>query len=614
MAYLVDGDMENYQKANTAIMKVCEDFEPNTHFDFFQQKIKFSEEHFGKQTKETGFWYFVREQFHFYATQMDDCKAYALEAYQIFDNLEEMDVLFFRTCQLLADVETRFYDLESSEKYQIKSIEILNRLFETGKISEEEKDLHGASVNIGFGALCYYKRDFEGDIRHCQYALDTYLKYNKKEKIGGCYRSIGLANYYLTNYAKAKEYAQKGLYYEQQVVEVNSVKLVPFYSILSTIEIGRFDNVSAKKFLKKALALNLRHYGEAHFQSVHMYNKLGFIYGRMEQLDSAAFYLKKACDLWTTHFPKEYHLKIHTQQAYGIVLMAQDKPDAALEILQGSIEESRRIFGEKSHYTTTGLALVGEAYHDIEDFEKAMDSFQKSLLANTLNFDPNSPFIFPKANDFLSYGNGTFTLSRQIGLLEDYLLKEPDNIALSHQFQSATELYWRTSNERTKTNQKDDFLDSETITSRRRIGRAAVSQNAAFYKRRPKEDYLKKCFFWMEYTKSQELLFNSQESEAYKFAQIPPSLVQEEARLSQKIDSLDQNLFFRSLEKSREAAVLHLGACLPEFVMELTQHDRKMRCTRMEIQASKRKLISVHATFMQIEILQGACIKICRHA
>jgi signal transduction histidine kinase len=189
----------------------------------------------------------------------------------------------------IANLNSEIGQIYIQKDDQYKAIQHFNLAAEIMKrLPKEELNYF---IYIDIGNVYYAEKLYDAAIPYYQQALAGFQEKKDSNGINLAYRNIGISYNYLNQTDSARYYYFKALDHikDHQLEEKGIV-----YNYIAISYNKDKDYVSAIKWVKKAISLDLSSTTQAGFNSPSSLFNLGLYYESSEQLDSAMFYYKQA--------------------------------------------------------------------------------------------------------------------------------------------------------------------------------------------------------------------------------------------------------------------------------------------------------------------------------
>ncbi|MGB1308112.1 MAG: CHAT domain-containing protein [Oceanihabitans sp.] len=228
------------------------------------------------------------------------------------------------------------------------------------------------------------------------------------------------------------------------------------------------------------------------------------------------------------------------------------------------LKEAKKHLTKTHVYNSNYLNIVAEVYNAEENFEKALEALEQVLefynTSNSIKKQQNLAVTFSKIGALyakynqpekalLNYNKATTTLPKNNSTLKRRLLL---NILKQQSIALNTTFNFKKSE--TITNKAVSILDSLKPSFKNKTDKLFLIEEAFpifesgleacynLYQKTKQDSLINKAFFYTEKSKSNILLEAILSSQATSFANIPKSIIEEEAHLKSKINTIEKKL------------------------------------------------------------------------
>lgn len=339
----------------------------------------------------------------------------------------------------------------------------------------------------------------------------------------------------------AKDYVLKSIEIKKKLLGENNYKIADDYIQLGIIYESTGDYEKAQEYYFMALEIKITNFGENHPDISIIYNNLGLVAKNMKSYSNALSYFNIALDIKKANYG-DFHPEVALIYT-NIATLNFDQKDyaSAQENLERAISIIEAVFGDKNPNLVEPYLNLANIYYESLNDEQALYYFQKSLIANIIDFYDEDYNVNPKAEN---YYNLTKLLESFQGKAKAFAgkfnnTKETQNLEIS------CELYQLC----------DTLIDKIRQSTTTKTDKIAVGIKAAeIYgdaittcltanKVLPSDNYyLKMAFYFSEKNKAGTLLEAISGAQAQKFAGIPDSLLEQEKYLSEQIAYYEKQL------------------------------------------------------------------------
>jgi len=406
--------------------------------------------------------YYFNESAEYYKNQGDSgqhsrCLLYTGRIYFKLDNLAEC-IKFYNNAEsqvgssgkandlLISDIlheKGKLYftskDFEKANENYIRSIEL--RLEHNIEDTVQAKSYN--NLGLGYRNL--------GDLNRAEYFIN--LAIDLKEKIlgsnhiliarsyvnlGGIYDRLGIYEDALKLYNKAEQiyirlfgrnhrdlgaiYHNKGIIYNQnrdyEQAQYYYYAALKIYEgdynknldelLLIFNSIGKFfynsrDFDKALEYFQRGMAIALRNDPRT---VPDQYIELAFCNSQMGYINKAEEYYSNAIDMLKHYYSDSYFKLTSYYLNYGnFYLNHKNDINKAYNIINHALELNLKNFGLKHYHTSACYHDLGHLHFIQEDYARALQNFQKAIIASTKNFNDTSIYANPDNLDQVLSGN-----------------------------------------------------------------------------------------------------------------------------------------------------------------------------------------------------------------
>ncbi|WP_166158550.1 tetratricopeptide repeat protein [Neochlamydia sp. AcF84] len=211
------------------------------------------------------------------------------------------------------------------------------------------------------------------------------------------------------NLGKAEEYSSKALAIDLKLFGENHPNVARDYNNLGQIYQAQGNLNKAADYNHKALAIDLKLFGENHPNVAICYNNLGQIYQAQGNLDKAAEYSNKALAIDLKLFGENHPNVARDYNNLGAIYQAQGNLDRTVEHSNKALVIARGNLGKAEEYSSKALAIdlkffgenhpnvakdynnLGQIYQEQGDLGKAADYISKAFAISLKLFGDNHP-------------------------------------------------------------------------------------------------------------------------------------------------------------------------------------------------------------------------------
>lgn len=188
-------------------------------------------------------------------------------------------------------------------------------------------------------------------------------------------------------YDKAIEYLEQGIRIYLSTKNTDKslfMRLSIAYLNIGLIYYEKQQYNIAIQYLNKSIELKYKYnLSEIAFT----YLNLAKTYSKLNQVKSAQHYYLKSIEAFDREFGPNYYRLTSVLFDYGLFLRSIGKEQEALEVHQRALNICLKNYGEKHAYISLAYKHIGNHYFIESDFKKALQYYQKSIMAVVKNFN-----------------------------------------------------------------------------------------------------------------------------------------------------------------------------------------------------------------------------------
>lgn len=228
-------------------------------------------------------------------------------------------------------------------------------------INSDRYNLLLADVFVNKARIYGIIKDSEKAIEYLEQAIKIYLRDKSQDvsvyfRVSSAYMNLGLTFYEKKQYLIALQYLEKS------------------------------------KFLKTRYNLS---------EMALLYLNLAKTYIKLNDPQKADRYFIKSIESFNNEFGPDYYRTSSVLFDYGLFLRSQDKDKKALEILYKALNICNKNYGNKHSFVSLSYKLIGDQYYSHSYYKKALEFYQKSLIAVVKDFNDTAIFSNPKLQNVL---------------------------------------------------------------------------------------------------------------------------------------------------------------------------------------------------------------------
>jgi tetratricopeptide (TPR) repeat protein len=257
------------------------------------------------------------------------------------------------------------------------------------KYKKLEERLASRSAEDEFAAQAKGKLD-KGDLEGAEELLLKSLEKNlkfiaeKKKAAASDAFELGSLKELQLDYQSAKKY------YEQaaQIEPENPEYLNDFGRIL--VELGEHKN--AIKNFEKALAIDLKVYGDQHPKVAIRYNNLGAAWYSLGEYQKAIDYYEKALAIDLKVYGDQHPMVAIRYNNLGSAWHSLGEYQKAIDYFEKALAIDLKVYGDQHPDVAIDYNNLGSAWDSLGEYQKAIDYFEKALFIFTSVFGNNHPY------------------------------------------------------------------------------------------------------------------------------------------------------------------------------------------------------------------------------
>ena len=285
---------------------------------------------------------------------------------------------------------------------------------------------------------------------------------------------------------------------------------------------------------------------------VTIYRNLANIYYIIKQPENAFLYYDLALDASLSAFGPDHPETALTYLKFGEFLSLTGRDHEAITDLNKGLQVYQKLFGSKNPQVAAAYKYLGNHYTRKNNFEKALNCFQQSLIAGFANFNKTEAAYNPaisksEVNYFMlnSLSGKAFAL-RSLYLKNhsrtDYLVSSADAYDVSI---STIEML--------RSSYQDEDSKLLMAGNEKWIFQNAIQVNSELYNRYRDKKYLIKALELSEKSKSAVLLSNIRNLEAKEVGKIPAKLRIQENKLKEEIGLYEKLVYDEKSKANADA-------------------------------------------------------------
>ena len=264
---------------------------------------------------------------------------------------------------------------EKAEQYFLKSLKVNQEVMQAD-------DPKLALLYLNMGRFYQIVRNDSKAIEYMKRAENTYISQNQSNSVtaGLLFLNMGVIYIYTADYEKAQSYLDKSLEIILTKEPDNLADLLTLYLNMGFIAEKRGDFAISKGYYLKGLSI-----GDKLPNSVKVLRGLANVSFKMSDKTNANAYYKLALQKSIEMYGEDHPETALTYLRYGDFLsVTGDKQ--ALIYLNKSLDIYKKSFGNVNIDVSTAYNYIGSYYNRANDFQKAINFFQLSLISGFPSF------------------------------------------------------------------------------------------------------------------------------------------------------------------------------------------------------------------------------------
>lgn len=229
---------------------------------------------------------------------------------------------------------------------------------------------------------------------------------------------------YLKSYDVAEEYFGRAI----RITLKNKTRDKDFYTKLSTayLNLGLFlfetsEYQKSLDYLKKSAEMKKK-FSLSDLAMVYL--SIATTYSKIDRYDDAQLHFKKCREILISENGQNYYRLPELYFEYGQFLQINRNCDEALELYLEALSICKKNYGEKHSFTSRSYQLIGDIYFSQNDFQRALEYYQNSLISITEGFYNHDIFSNPPIDSSIFNLRLLDNLKRKSSALEMLVLQQ----------------------------------------------------------------------------------------------------------------------------------------------------------------------------------------------
>ena len=430
---------------------------------------------------------------------------------------------------------------------------------------------------------CYeLKGNYQKAAEYLQKAIDYSRKKNEPNNLSTYLNNLGNIYFKMGNYNLTLKCYEEAIYYQKMNSEIN-YNTANLYRSLSAIYFAKGDYINGFLYIDKSIDIqnqnsrknfsllcssywvksyeymklndfqnsfkNLTKVQEilqsglcTYRDSLNVYSLTAELYYRKGDYDSSLIYFKKIDDFYSQKNPFIARQSNYVYVLIGKVYLAKKEYNKALEYFNKSLDNY--VSSSKIPVLAEAYNLIGEAYYGQSLYVTALNYFDKAAACLGLeNIDGSSG-----DNQIINSSGDKIILLQAIEnqtKVYKTLFATTGNLKYLHHLNKRYLIITKLLSDLKQNLEAEDskFYWAEKSFS---LFQDAINTSIELYKKTKENSFLENAFYLSEESKTTILLNSLNDVQAKKFAGIPDSLVEEEANLKGKINTVNRLISFEN--------------------------------------------------------------------
>ncbi len=435
-------------------------------------------------------------------------------------------------------------------------------LITQGNLNEAEQLLLTINISTPYlraitqsttGFLNLNKGRYDLANENLQTALATFQSIGKSDTKEAARCLANIASYYMATgkYNKAEEYETIALQLRQKLFGESSEEVAASYNNLGTIYLNS-DPDRSLDYYEKALVTYQRIHQNNHPKLAIANTNIGMAYNQLELYGDAINSFDTAKKIWEQIYPDGHPNLAIVLRNIGTAYAKQKNQKVAEEFYEKAISIYTKAYGTKHPDLASALNSLGSLQLSNNEYDKAIATFQKSIVANAPLFNSSNLESNPIGADYYNPMVLVYSINFKAKALESKYfgrsLKLNDlktALRCIHKCDSLID------DIRHQSTDEQDKLALGTVAAEVYEVGVRVAHTTAENSINP-IPYFEKAFYFAEKSKSSVLLESIAETQAKSFAGIPQELLDQELKIKSSIAVLVQKLTQKPAEQEEK--------------------------------------------------------------
>ena len=260
-----------------------------------------------------------------------------------------------------------------------KAESIINQNIELIKFYKSDLEFDDISTFYDSASHFYSNiSNYEKALKFAKKALKYELLNNNKNNDGVLLNNIGLSYINLKNLKSGKKYLTKALNVDINLHGNYHPNIASRYNNLSLIHIENGEYTDAIELLEKALNIDINVYGDKHENVATRFINLSKCYREVSKLNKALDLIKKAHEIDLFSYGEEHPMLCYTYNAEAHIYSQMGSYKKAIETINKAIKINKKFNNGLNDKLTSDYNFKGILSAKMSDFKNAISSFIKA--------------------------------------------------------------------------------------------------------------------------------------------------------------------------------------------------------------------------------------------
>ena len=193
------------------------------------------------------------------------------------------------------------------------------------------------------------------------------------------FTELGQTHYQLGEFTKSKDYHQRALEIEINVLGAKHIDVATSYNNLGVVHKALGELEPAMDYHQQALEIQINVLGAKHIVVAGSYNNLGLVYKALGELEQAKEYHQRALEIQINMLGAKHIDVAGSYNNLGLVYKALGELEQAKDYHQRALEIQINVLGAKHVDVATSYNNLGVVHKALGELEPAMDYHQRAL-------------------------------------------------------------------------------------------------------------------------------------------------------------------------------------------------------------------------------------------